>query len=66
MKKTKIMLAVMAMTVTVWLVVALAGYLISYDSTYTECLRHGATFMIMLLFGWVPGVILAYDLDETL
>jgi uncharacterized membrane protein YqaE (UPF0057 family) len=66
MKNTKIMLAVIAITVTVWLVVGLAGCLISYDSTYAECLRHGATFMIMLTVGWVPGVILAYDLDKTL
>lgn len=65
MKQTKIMLAVIATILITWCVMGLIGYLIS-DCSYRECIIHGGTLMCMMLFGWVPSVILACDLDKQL
>lgn len=65
MKQSKIMLAFIATLLITWCVMGLIGYLIS-DCSYRECIIHGGTLMCMMLFGWVPAVIVAADLDKTL
>lgn len=63
MIKTKIMLAVIATFLTTWCVMGLIGYLLS-DLSYKECMTHGATLMFLLIFGWIPSVIISYDMNE--
>jgi hypothetical protein len=65
MKTTKIMLAVIATFLTTWCVMGLIGYLLS-DSSYRECMTHGGTLMLLLIFGWIPSVIIGYDMDNQL
>ena len=63
MKTTKIMLAVIATTLITWCVMGLIGYLLS-DCSYKQCMNHGGTLMLMLVFGWIPSAIVACDLNE--
>ena len=65
MKSTKIMVAVIAAFLITWTVIGLIGYLLS-DGTYKECMTNGGTLMFMLIFGWIPSVILGTDLHNKL
>lgn len=65
MKTTKIMLAVIATFLTTWCVVGIIGYLLS-DFSYRECMIDPATVLFMLVFGWIPCVIIGSDLDNQL
>ena len=65
MKSTKIMLAVIATFFITWCVMGLIGYLLS-DLSYKDCMTNGATLMLLLIFGWIPGVIIGHDLDDKL
>ena len=65
MKSTKIMVAVIATLIITWCVIGLIGYLLS-DGTYKECMTHGGTLMFMLIFGWIPAIIIGSDLNDKL
>jgi hypothetical protein len=65
MKSTKIMLAVLATILITWCVMGLIGYLLS-NGSYKECMTHGGTLMCMMIFGWVPSIIVACDLDKSI
>jgi hypothetical protein len=65
MKSTKIMLAVIATIILTWMLFGLVGYLLS-DLSYKECMTHGATLMLMLMFGVIPAIVVANDLDDKL
>ena len=65
MKATKIMLAMIATTLLTWCVMGLIVYLLS-DNTFKQCMTNGGTLFLMLVFGWIPAVILGADLDKTL
>lgn len=65
MKQTKIMLAIIATILLTWCVIGLIGYLLS-DLSYKQCMTHGGTLMFMLIFGWIPSIIVGEDLDKTL
>ena len=65
MKQSKIMLAFIATILITWCVIGSIGWMIS-DLSYKECMTHSGTFLLMLLFGWIPASIVAYDLDKTL
>jgi hypothetical protein len=65
MKSTKIMLAIIACLLTTWTSMSLIGWMLS-DASLRECYTHGATLMLMLIFGWIPAVIIACDLDTHL
>jgi hypothetical protein len=65
MKSTKIMLAVIATLLITWCVIGLIGYLLS-DLSYKDCMTHGAAMFCMILFGWIPAIIVGGDLDERL
>ena len=64
MKSTKIMLAVIATFLTTWCVMGLIGYLLS-DSSYKECMTHGGTLMFLLVFGWIPSIIVGDDIYKS-
>jgi len=65
MKQSKIMLAFIATVLITWCVIGSIGWMLS-DLSYKECMTHSGTFFLMLLFGWIPASIVAYDLDKTL
>ena len=65
MKQTKIMLAVLATILLTWCVMGLIGYLLS-NCSYKECMTHGGTLMCMMIFGWIPSIIVACDLDKSI
>lgn len=65
MKNTIIMLAVIATLILTWMLFGLVGYLLS-DLSYKECMTHGATLMLLLLFGCIPAIIVGNDLDDNL
>lgn len=65
MKSTKIMLAMIATTLLTWCVMGLIVYLLS-DNTFKQSMTNGGTLFLMLVFGWIPAVILGADLDKTL
>jgi hypothetical protein len=61
MKNTKVMLAAIATFLLTWLSLGTIGYLLS-DCYFEYCMTHPATLMIMLVFGWIPSVVVADDL----
>jgi len=63
MKGTITMLVVLVTLLTTWLSLALLGWAFS-DTTFKACATHGGTLMVMLIFGWIPAVIVAVDLDD--
>jgi len=65
MKSTKIMLAIIACLLTTWTSISLIGYALS-ELSLRECYTHGGTLMLMLIFGWIPAVIIACDYDKHL
>lgn len=65
MKRTTIMLAVIATFLITWCLSATIGTLLS-DTPFKECMTHGGTIMFMMMFGWIPSVIVGVDLDERL
>lgn len=65
MKTTKIMLAVIATFLTTWTIVSLIGYALS-DLSLRDCYTNYGTIMFMIIFGWVPSIIVASDLEKKL
>ena len=65
MKSTKIMLAVIATLLSTWTVFSLIGYVLS-DMSLRDCFTNTGTIMVMCIFGWIPAVIIACDLEEKL
>ena len=65
MKSTKIMLAIIATTLITWIVMGLIGWCLS-DLSFRECMTHGGTLMLMLIFGWIPAVFVGSDLSYQL
>ena len=65
MKSTKLMLAVIATIISTWCVLGLIGWFVS-ELSFKDCLTHGGTLGVMLMMGWLPAVIIGYDLDKTI
>lgn len=59
------MLAVIATTLSTWIVLGLIGWCVS-DLSFTNCLTHGGTLMLMLIFGWIPAIIVGSDINDHL
>lgn len=67
MKTTKIMLGCLITFITTWMTVSFIGYLLSEPGTqFRQVASHGGVLMLMLIFGWIPSVIVGADLDEKL
>ena len=63
MKNTKTMILGIVVFFITWLLVALFGWLVS-DITFKECFIHPATVFTMLIFGWIPALIVCADYNE--
>jgi hypothetical protein len=66
MKSTIIMLTFLGAFIITWMTLAGAAYLLTDIPTYKECMTHGGVLMLMLIFGWIPAVIVSMDVDENL
>jgi hypothetical protein len=65
MKSTKIMLAVIATLLSTWTSLSFICWMFS-DLSFKACYTDGGILILMLLFGWIPAVIIACDLDKQL
>lgn len=65
MKSTKIMLAVIATFIITWLTIGLLFYVVS-DMTYKESISNSGIAWLMLFLGWIPSLVVGFDLDEKL
>ena len=65
MKSTKIMLAFIATLLLTWCVMGLIGWILS-DLSYKQCMTHNGTLMLMLIFGWMPAIIVGADVNDEL
>jgi hypothetical protein len=66
MKSTKIMLAVIATILITWCVMGSIGWMLSSNASYRECMTHGGTLMLLMIFGWIPAAIVGADLNDKL
>lgn len=64
MKRTKIMLAVIVTAILSYLFIALVVDIFHPESYYREALRHPASAFFMIIFGWIPSVVVGFDIDE--
>jgi hypothetical protein len=64
MKTTKIMLAVIATFLLTWVSLSIIAYLLSSVTDFKTCATNNGTIMFMLIFGWIPSVIVGCDLDK--
>lgn len=65
MKSTKIMLAVIACFLTTWTSMSLIGWMLS-ELSLRECYTDDGILICMILFGWIPALIIGMDLDAHL
>lgn len=66
MKSTKIMLAFLGTLMLTWMTLSLLFFLCSGDMSFREASTHGGVAMIMLVFGWIPSMVVSIDLEERL
>lgn len=64
MKTTKIMLGCVITFLLTWLTIATIAYLLSSVTDFKTCATNGGTLMFMLIFGWIPSVIVGHDLEK--
>lgn len=63
MQATKQMLAFVLSTLVTWSLFSIILSLLS-GHPFKECMTCAGTGLVMLLFGWIPGVIVCCDLAE--
>lgn len=64
MKNTQIMIAFLLTLLVTWTVLGCIVCAVS-DLTLKASLTTPGILVVMLLFGWIPAVIVASDLDEN-
>jgi len=47
-----------------WLSIATIAYLLSSVTDFKPCVTNGGTLMFMLIFGWIPSMIIGANLSE--
>lgn len=65
MKSTKLMLAFIFTSLSTWLGISFIGYLLC-SVPFKIILTDPAIIILMIIVGWVPGVIVCADLDEEI
>lgn len=60
------MVAGIATFILTWLSLSFVVWLCSDGGTFRETCTHGGVIMMMTMFGWIPTVIVAYDLDKII
>lgn len=65
MKSTKLMLAAIVSCIGTWLLLSTLFWMFS-EGTFKECATNSTVGFLMLIFGWIPSVILCADLEKVL
>lgn len=60
------MVAFIATLILTWMFLSAIVYFCSEDATFRECAANIGMGALMLLFGWIPSVIVCMDLEEKL
>jgi hypothetical protein len=66
MKSTKIMLAVIGTFIATWMFLTTIGWLLSEDQSFRQVATSGGILIILFIFGWIPSMVVAIDLDQKL
>jgi hypothetical protein len=66
MKSTKIMLAFLGTLMLTWMSLSFLTFLFSEELSFRQASTHGGVAMFMLVFGWIPSIVVSMDLDEKL
>lgn len=64
MKYTKLMLAFISTFITTWLTISTIGWLCGTFVTFKFVATHQAVMAFMMLFGWIPAIIVVNDINE--
>ena len=64
MKGTKILLGFTSTLFMTWMILLLLVFLFSDDVTFKQSATQNGVCFIMLVFGWVPSLIVCIDLEE--
>ena len=65
MKNTKLMLVSITTFAITYLLIGLIGYLLS-NFSYRECLLSAPTIVSMLIYGWIPALVVGIDFEKYL
>lgn len=57
------MLVAIGVTLTTWLCLSFLAFMFC-SLSFRETATHPGTFLIMMLFGWIPAAIVCGDIDE--
>lgn len=66
MKNTIIMLAFLGTFMLTWIALSIIVFGLSEDLTFRQAASHGGVGMLMLIFGWIPSLIVSVDLEQKL
>ena len=65
MKNTKLMVMVVLTFIITWVLLGTLSFLLS-DSSLRDCLTENGLIFFLIMFGWIPSVIVGYDYHEKL
>lgn len=66
MKGTLMMVAFIATLILTWMFLSAIVYFCSENATFRECAASGGMATLMLIFGWIPSVIVCMDLNDKI
>jgi|694.fasta_scaffold00218_97 hypothetical protein len=66
MKGTLMMLTFLGTLAATWLTLSLFAYLLSDNASFREISSSGGIAVFMLVFGWIPSIIVCIDVEEKL
>lgn len=66
MKGTKIMIAFLGTLFITWMTLSSLVFLFSDDATFKQSATQGGVGFLMLVFGWIPSMIVSIDLEDRL
>jgi len=65
MKNTKIMVTTLLTFILTWVLLGTLCFLLS-DSSFRDSLTQDGLIFFLIMFGWIPSVIVGCDLNEKL
>lgn len=66
MNKTKIMLAVIGTFIATWIGLGLMCMFFTDYSSLSYAMQNGLVIVLMIVFGWIPCLVIGHDLFEKL
>ncbi len=65
MKNTKLMVMVVLTFIITWVLLGTLSFLLS-DSSLRDCLTENGLIFFLIMFGWIPSVVVGCDYNEKL